>query len=49
LGLEEKIRSAAIGLEPGEPRRQLEQQRQQLPRSEPQQQQPGQQQTPPDP
>ena len=40
----EEFRSAAIGLEPGEPRRQLEQQREQLPRSEPQQQQPGQQQ-----
>jgi hypothetical protein len=32
--------SVAIGLEPGEPGRQLEQQRQQLPRREPQQQQP---------
>jgi RNA-directed DNA polymerase len=35
-----QIRSAAIGLEPGEPGRQLEQQREQLPRREPQQQQP---------
>jgi len=34
-----QIRSAAIGLEPGEPGRQLEQQRDQLPRCEPQQQQ----------
>ena len=40
----EPIRSAAIGLEPGEPGRQLEQQREQLPRREPQQQQPVQQQ-----
>lgn len=44
LGAMEKIRSAAIGLEPGDPGRQLEQQRDQLPRREPQQQQPGQQQ-----
>lgn len=36
----EQFRSAAIGLEPGEPGRQLEQQREQLPRREPQQQQP---------
>jgi hypothetical protein len=36
----EKIRSVVIGHEPGEPGRQLEQQRQQLPRREPQQQQP---------
>jgi retron-type reverse transcriptase len=41
-GVMEKIRSAAIGLEPGEPGRQLEQQRDQLPCREPQQQQPGQ-------
>jgi hypothetical protein len=34
----EKIRSVVIGYEPGEPGRQLEQQRQQLPRREPQQQ-----------
>ena len=34
------FRSAVIGHEPGEPGRQLEQQRQQLPRREPQQQQP---------
>ncbi len=39
-GVMKKFRSAAIGLEPGEPGRQLEQQRQQLPRREPQQQQP---------
>ena len=39
-GVMEKIRSAAIGHEPGEPGRQLEQQREQLPRREPQQQQP---------
>jgi hypothetical protein len=38
------FRSAAIGLEPGEPGRQLEQQREQLPHREPQQQQPRQQQ-----
>jgi hypothetical protein len=44
LGVMEKFRSAAIGLEPGEPGRQLEQQREQLPRREPQQQQPDQQQ-----
>jgi hypothetical protein len=43
-GVMEKFRSAAIGLEPGEPGRQLEQQREPLPRCEPQQQQPGQQQ-----
>jgi hypothetical protein len=42
LGVMEKFRSAAIGLEPGEPGRQLEQQREQLPRREPQQQQSGQ-------
>ncbi len=41
-GLEVTIRSAAIGLEPGEPGRQLEQQRQQLSCRESQQQQPGQ-------
>jgi hypothetical protein len=40
----QSFRSAAIGHEPGEPGRQLEQQRHQLPRREPQQQQPGQQQ-----
>jgi len=40
MGLEEKFRSAAIGHEPGEPGRQLEQQREPLPRREPQQQQP---------
>ncbi len=40
----QSFRSAAIGNEPGEPGRQLEQQREQLPRREPQQQQPGQQQ-----
>ena len=40
----ETMRSAAIGLEPGEPGRQLEQQREQLPRRQPQQQQPDQQQ-----
>jgi RNA-directed DNA polymerase len=39
-----RFRSAAIGLEPGEPGRQLEQQREQLPCRKPQQQQPGQQQ-----
>jgi RNA-directed DNA polymerase len=39
----EKDRTAAIGHEPGEPGWQLEQQREQLPRGEPQQQQPGQQ------
>lgn len=44
LGVMEQLRSAAIGLEPGEPGRQLEQQRQQLPHREPQQQQPDQQQ-----
>ncbi len=44
LGVMERFRSAAIGLEPGEPGRQLEQQREQLPRREPQQQQPDQQQ-----
>jgi RNA-directed DNA polymerase len=38
----EPIRSAAIGHEPGEPGRQLEQQRDQLPRGEPQQQHAGQ-------
>ena len=43
-GVMEKLRSAAIGLEPGEPGRQLEQQREQLPRREPQQQQPDEQQ-----
>jgi hypothetical protein len=43
-GVMEKFRSAAIGLEPGEPGRQLEQQREQLPCREPQQQQPDQQQ-----
>ncbi len=43
----ERIRSVAIGHEPGEPGRQLEQQREQLPRWEPQQQQPGQQQQQP--
>jgi hypothetical protein len=36
----QKMGSAVIGHEPGEPGRQLEQQRQQLPRREPQQQQP---------
>ncbi len=46
-GVMEKIRSAAIGLEPGEPGRQLEQQRDQLPRREPQQQQSGQHQQQP--
>ncbi len=40
-GVMEKLRSAAIGHEPGEPGRQLEQQREQLPRREPQQQHPG--------
>jgi hypothetical protein len=35
-----QVRSAVIGHEPGEPGRQLEQQREQLPRREPQQQQP---------
>jgi RNA-directed DNA polymerase len=35
-----QLRSVVIGHEPGEPGRQLEQQRQQLPRREPQQQQP---------
>ena len=44
LGVMERFRSAAIGLEPGEPGRQLEQQREQLPCCEPQQQQPVQQQ-----
>jgi len=39
-GVMGKFRSAAIGHEPGEPGRQLEQQRDQLPRREPQQQQP---------
>ena len=39
-GVMEKVRSAAIGLEPGEPGRQLEQQRDPLPRGEPQQQHP---------
>ena len=46
-GVMERIRSAAIGLEPGEPGRQLEQQREQLPCREPQQQQPRQQQQQP--
>jgi retron-type reverse transcriptase len=41
-GVMEKFRSAAIGHEPGEPGRQLEQQREQLPCGEPQQQQSGQ-------
>lgn len=41
-GVMRKFRSVAIGLEPDEPGRQLEQQREQLPRREPQQQQPGQ-------
>ncbi len=41
-GVMERFRSAAIGHEPGEPGRQLEQQREQLPCGEPQQQQPGQ-------
>jgi len=40
----ETMRSVAIGLEPFEPGRQLEQQREQLPRLEPEQQQPRQQQ-----
>jgi hypothetical protein len=44
LGVMERFRSAAIGLEPGEPGRQLEQQRKQLPCREPQQQHPDQQQ-----
>ena len=44
LGVMERFRSAAIGHEPGEPGRQLEQQREQLPRRQPQQQQPDQQQ-----
>lgn len=39
-GVMEKLRSAAIGHEPGEPGRQLEQQREQLPGGEPQQQHP---------
>jgi retron-type reverse transcriptase len=39
-GVMEKIRSAVIGHEPGEPGRQLEQRRQQLPRREPQKQHP---------
>jgi RNA-directed DNA polymerase len=41
-GVMKKLRSAAIGHEPGEPGRQLEQQREQLSRREPQQQQSGQ-------
>lgn len=40
-GVMEKVRSAAIGHEPGEPGRQLEQQREPLPRREPQQHQSG--------
>lgn len=42
LQVMEKNRTSAIGHEPGEPGRQLEQQREQLSRREPQQQQPGQ-------